>query len=76
MVWDQLRHDHILSFYGIVTDLGQIHMVSPWQEHGNVLEYVLVFKMEFVTCSCRCTDMSRGIQKLIVYIWYGSMVAC
>lgn len=40
IVWDQLRHGHILSFYGIVTDLGQIHMVSPWQEHGNVLEYV------------------------------------
>jgi hypothetical protein len=40
VVWDRLRHDNILSFYGIVTDLGQIHMVSPWQEHGNVLEYV------------------------------------
>jgi len=40
LVWDKLRHDHILTFYGIVTNLGQIHMVSPWQEHGNVLEYV------------------------------------
>jgi len=39
-VWSKLRHKNILSFYGIVTDLGQIHMVSPWQEHGNVLEYV------------------------------------
>jgi len=36
-----LKNEHILPFYGIVTDLGQhIHMVSPWQENGNVLEYV------------------------------------
>ncbi|KAF8906038.1 TKL/TKL-ccin protein kinase [Gymnopilus junonius] len=40
-MWANLNHDHILPFYGIVTDLGQhIHMVSPWQENGNVLEYV------------------------------------
>ncbi|KZP29985.1 kinase-like protein [Athelia psychrophila] len=39
-VWDKLDHPNILTFYGIVTNLGQIHMVSPWQESGNVLEYV------------------------------------
>ncbi|KAF7983136.1 hypothetical protein HWV62_24109 [Athelia sp. TMB] len=37
-VWDKLDHPHILAFYGIVTNLGQIHMVSPWQDYGNVLE--------------------------------------
>uniref|UniRef100_A0A8H7Y2H7 Protein kinase domain-containing protein n=1 Tax=Psilocybe cubensis TaxID=181762 RepID=A0A8H7Y2H7_PSICU len=40
-MWAGLKNDHILPFYGIVTDMGQhIHMVSPWQENGNVLEYV------------------------------------
>lgn len=39
-VWDKLDHPNILTFYGIVTNLGQIHMVSPWQESGNVLELV------------------------------------
>ncbi|KAF9001995.1 kinase-like domain-containing protein [Cyathus striatus] len=40
-VWAELLHDHILPFYGVVTDLGQhIHMVSPWQDNGNVLDYV------------------------------------
>jgi hypothetical protein len=39
-VWSKLQHKNVLAFYGIVTDLGQIHMVSPWQEHGNVLEFV------------------------------------
>ena len=44
-VWDKLRHEHILTFYGIVTDMGHIHMVSPWQEHGNVLKYVLLLSV-------------------------------
>ncbi|KAG6910902.1 hypothetical protein DXG01_006585 [Tephrocybe rancida] len=39
-IWAGLHDDHILPFYGIVTDQGQhIQMVSPWQEFGNVLEY-------------------------------------
>ncbi|KAF9479740.1 kinase-like protein [Pholiota conissans] len=39
--WAELKHPHILPFYGIVTNLGQhMHMVSPWQENGNVLNYV------------------------------------
>ncbi|KAF8163093.1 TKL/TKL-ccin protein kinase [Crassisporium funariophilum] len=40
-LWADLKNDQILPFYGIVTDLGQhIHMVSPWQNNGNVLDYV------------------------------------
>ncbi|KAF8197415.1 TKL/TKL-ccin protein kinase [Pholiota molesta] len=42
-MWAELKHAHILPFYGIVTDLGQhIHMVSPWQDNGNVLKYVKI----------------------------------
>ncbi|KAG5649763.1 hypothetical protein H0H81_002117 [Sphagnurus paluster] len=40
-VWARLENDHILPFYGILTDQGQhIQMVSPWQDNGNVLDYV------------------------------------
>ncbi|KAF9496038.1 kinase-like protein [Pleurotus eryngii] len=41
-LWAELKHGHILPFYGIVTDLGNhIHMVSPWQANGNALEYTI-----------------------------------
>ncbi|KII88869.1 hypothetical protein PLICRDRAFT_175127 [Plicaturopsis crispa FD-325 SS-3] len=40
-VWANLNDPHILPFYGIATDLGvHIHMVSPWQANGNVLDFV------------------------------------
>jgi len=39
--WAELLHQNILPFYGIVTDLGpRLYMVSPWQENGNLLDYV------------------------------------
>jgi len=39
--WEELRHQNILPFYGIVTDIGpRLYMVSPWQENGNLLVYV------------------------------------
>ncbi|KAF9027111.1 TKL/TKL-ccin protein kinase [Hymenopellis radicata] len=40
-VWDTLKNENILPFYGICTNIGwNIHMVSPWQENGDVLAYV------------------------------------
>jgi len=40
-VWSKLSNNHILQFYGIVTDLGaNIYMVSPWLENGDVLDYI------------------------------------
>lgn len=40
-VWAKLENNHILPFLGIVTDQGQhIQMVSPWQDNGNVLNYI------------------------------------
>ncbi|TFK67876.1 kinase-like protein [Pluteus cervinus] len=40
-VWSGLSHKNILPFYGVVTNLGsELHIVSPWQEYGNVLEYL------------------------------------
>ncbi|ESK87393.1 tkl tkl-ccin protein kinase [Moniliophthora roreri MCA 2997] len=40
-LWTTFNHENILPFHGIATDLGpSINMVSPWQEHGNALDYV------------------------------------
>jgi serine/threonine protein kinase len=38
-VWEKLKHDNILTIYGVITNLGPIHIVSTWKENGNVLEY-------------------------------------
>ncbi|KAH7905718.1 kinase-like domain-containing protein [Hygrophoropsis aurantiaca] len=38
-VWANLRHDNILPLFGIVTNMGPIHIVSRWQDNGNILDY-------------------------------------
>ncbi|TCD59782.1 hypothetical protein EIP91_011471 [Steccherinum ochraceum] len=44
-VWARLSHPNVLPFLGIVTDLGHFtHMVSPWQENGNVIEYIKTYE--------------------------------
>ncbi|KXN89740.1 Tyrosine-protein kinase TXK [Leucoagaricus sp. SymC.cos] len=40
-LWSKLSNEHILQFYGIVTDLGShLYIVSPWLKNGGVLEYL------------------------------------
>lgn len=38
-VWSKLKHENVLTLYGIVTNMGPIHIVSPWQENDTVLTY-------------------------------------
>ncbi|KAJ7904961.1 kinase-like domain-containing protein [Mycena leptocephala] len=42
LVWKDLHHPHILSFIGIDRDSfpSSLCMVSPWMEHGTVLQYL------------------------------------
>ncbi len=42
MLWRQLRHPHILPFYGVIKDLfpNRLCIVSPWMDHGNIMAYV------------------------------------
>ncbi|KAF7326860.1 Kinase-like protein [Mycena venus] len=42
LVWKELRHPHILPFLGIDRDSfpSALCMVSPWMEHGTVLNYL------------------------------------
>ncbi|KAF8803631.1 TKL/TKL-ccin protein kinase [Phlegmacium glaucopus] len=62
-LWADLRNNHILPFYGIVTDLGQqIHMVSPWQANGNVLDYVKAH--DDADRSCLIAGAAQGLEYL------------
>ncbi|KAJ7490144.1 kinase-like domain-containing protein [Mycena galericulata] len=42
LIWKDLRHPYILSFIGIDRDSfpPSLCMVSPWMEHGTVLDYL------------------------------------
>ncbi|KAI0798115.1 kinase-like domain-containing protein [Abortiporus biennis] len=41
-VWSRLSHPNVLRFLGIVTDIGHfIALVAPWQENGNISEFIL-----------------------------------
>ncbi|THH26362.1 hypothetical protein EUX98_g7824 [Antrodiella citrinella] len=39
-LWSQLSHPNILKFLGILTEKHFVHMVSPWQDNGNILHYI------------------------------------
>jgi len=40
-IWAKLKHPNVQPLYGIVANMGPfIHTVSPWQDNGNVLEFV------------------------------------
>ncbi|KAL4065424.1 kinase-like domain-containing protein [Scleroderma yunnanense] len=39
IVWSKLKHENVLTLYGIVTNMGPVHIISPWQENGTVLTY-------------------------------------
>jgi len=61
IVWSQLDHPNILSFYGIYY-LGRekrMCLVSPWLENGNLVNYLqenpTVSRRPFV--SARCADV-------------------
>ncbi|KAF9239621.1 kinase-like domain-containing protein [Melanogaster broomeanus] len=35
IVWSKLKHENVLTMLGIVTNMGLIHTVSPWQLNDN-----------------------------------------
>ncbi|KAG0706407.1 kinase-like domain-containing protein [Suillus ampliporus] len=61
-VWAKLKHDNILIIYGVITNLGPIHIVSAWQENGNVLEYRI--KNLDINPLTLLTQAARGIEYL------------
>lgn len=61
-VWAKLKHDNILTIYGVITNLGPIHIVSTWQENGNVLEYRI--KNPDINPLTLLAQAARGIEYL------------
>ncbi|KAG9128389.1 hypothetical protein FRC07_014803 [Ceratobasidium sp. 392] len=39
-VWSRLKHDNILQLLGVAQFRDHIAMISPWMDHGNLLEYL------------------------------------
>lgn len=61
-VWEKLKHANILTIYGVITNLGPIHIVSTWQENGNVLEYRI--KNPDINPLTLLAQAARGIEYL------------
>ena len=36
----QLKHDNILPFYGVSTDISNFCLVFPWYKYGNIVRYL------------------------------------
>ena len=36
----QLKHDSILPFYGVSTDVSDFCLVFPWYQNGNIMNYL------------------------------------
>jgi len=39
-VWQRLDHENILPLSGITYHFGYVSMVCPWQENGNLQQYL------------------------------------
>ncbi|KAG1749141.1 kinase-like domain-containing protein [Suillus paluster] len=61
-VWAKLKHDNILTIYGVITNFGPVHIVSTWQENGSVLEYRI--KNPEINPLTLLTQAARGIEYL------------
>ena len=42
VIWKQLKHNHILPFIGVNTELfsPSFCLISPWMSNGNVIDYL------------------------------------
>ncbi|KAJ7823078.1 kinase-like domain-containing protein [Mycena olivaceomarginata] len=72
LVWKDLHHPHILSFIGIDRESfpSSLCMVSPWMEHGTVLQYLkehgpanvdrLLFEVAQGLCYLHSCDIVHG----------------
>jgi hypothetical protein len=40
VIWGRLCHPSILPFYGVHLDEGISSFVSPWMEHGNIVQFL------------------------------------
>ncbi|KAJ7586650.1 kinase-like domain-containing protein [Mycena floridula] len=67
IIWSQLSHPNVLPLYGIYyldhRETSQVCLVSPWMDHGNLLQF-LKTASEQVNRSSLILDIACGLQYL------------
>lgn len=38
-VWETLRHRNVLPFLGVINLRGEVYLVSPWMDYGDVATF-------------------------------------
>ncbi|KAG8756264.1 hypothetical protein FRC12_010626 [Ceratobasidium sp. 428] len=60
--WSKADHPHVLKLLGVAQYQDRLAMVSPWVEHGTVLQYI---KAHVETdCLALCTQVADGLAYL------------
>jgi serine/threonine protein kinase len=79
MIWRQLSHPNILPFYGIYflkdTLETRFCLVSPWMEHGNVVEFLACQNhMAPYTDATDCVSLVRRFHNIWYSICHGRFI--
>ncbi|KAJ7586435.1 kinase-like domain-containing protein [Mycena floridula] len=68
IIWSQLSHPNVLPLYGIYylndRETSQACIVSPWMEHGNLLQFLNKGPSERINRSSLILDIASGLQYL------------
>jgi hypothetical protein len=38
--WSKAKHENVQELMGVIMHQGQLGMISPWMEHGNLQAYI------------------------------------
>ncbi|KAG8723968.1 hypothetical protein FRC09_000935 [Ceratobasidium sp. 395] len=61
-VWSKTKHENVQELLGIIMFQGQLGMVSPWMDNGNLEEYIR--KYPSVDRYDLCYQVARGVSYL------------
>ncbi|KAJ8083220.1 hypothetical protein PM082_009092 [Marasmius tenuissimus] len=65
ILWRQLKHPNVLPFLGIYKlETGQLCLISPWMEKGNLVEFLKATKREDVDHYTLAYDVASGLAYL------------
>ncbi|KAJ8083200.1 Rho guanine nucleotide exchange factor [Marasmius tenuissimus] len=66
IVWRQLNHPNVLPFLGIfyLKDDSQFCLISPWMDHGNLLQYLKATRRADVDHLVLVYDVAAGLAYL------------
>ncbi|KAF8150262.1 kinase-like domain-containing protein [Mycena galopus ATCC 62051] len=63
LIWRQLCHPNLLSFFGLYYLDNRLCLVSPWMENGNVVEFLRKHSSD-VDCLSLILDVALGLEYL------------